>query len=246
MKAREALPLPGVPRVSVVDVLPGSAPERLGQLQAIHSTYFPGHAHVLAEMEQAWADGGFDPQIVVHQWLLLHDGEPAGEFIFHANLRRGIVVRHFLAMDASVRAGLPKGWAGLLVAAAQEAAEADARDRGIEVLALMSEIAPDETRLLAHWRDLGHMSVPSIDYREPYHGKHWREFGPPRFFPMVPNVKLTDAGRKRPLSDVIVAAVNAFLIDHYLLPSDDPTVAGILERARDVQPGDVIPPPDRP
>ena len=60
---------------------------------------------------------------------------------------------------------------------------------------------------------------------------------------MVPNVKLTDAGQQRPLSEVIVAAVSAFLLDHYLLPSDEPTVAGILERARGVLPGDVIRPP---
>ena len=240
MSAREARPLPGVPRVSLVDVLPGSAPERLGQLQTIHAAYFPGHPHVLAEMEQSWADGGFDPQIVVHQWLLLHDGEPAGEFVFHTNLRRGIVARHFLAMDASVRERLPTGWAGLLVAAAQEAAEVDAGDRRTEILALMSEIAPDEPRLLAHWRDLGHVSVPSIDYREPYHGKHWREFGPPRFFPMVPNVKITASGEQRRLGEVLEAAVSAFLLDHYLLSADDPTVAGILERARSVQPGEVI------
>lgn len=242
MSAREARPLLGVSRVSLVDVLPGSAPGRLEQLQTIHAAYFPGHPHVLAEMEQSWADGGFDPQIVVHQWLLLHDGEPAGEFVFHTNLRRGIVARHFLAMDASVREELPQGWAGLLISAAQETAAVDAGDRGTEILALMSEIAPDESQLLAHWRHLGHVSVPSIDYREPYHGKHWRDFGPPRFFPMVPNVKLTDAGQMRPLNDVMVSAVSAFLLDHYLLPSDEPTVAGILERARGMQAGDVIRP----
>ena len=226
--------------VAVIDVLPGVDRRRLEQLQAIHTAYFAGHEHVLAEMEQAWAEGGFDPDIVVHQWLLLHDGDPSGEFIFHTNLRRGIVVRHFLAMDASVRKELAKGWAGDLIIAAQRQSERDARDRGVEILALMSEIAPDEPRLLAHWRELGHVSVPSIDYREPYHGKDWRDFGEPRFFAMTPNVKLTEAGHRRPLGEVMHAAVSAFLLDHYLLPSDAPTVAGILERASQVQREDLI------
>lgn len=229
-----------VPGIAIIDVLPGADRRRLEQLQEIHREYFTGHEHVIAEMEQAWAEGEFDPDIVVHQWLLLHDGAPAGEFVFHTNLRRGIVARHFLAMDASVRQALPEGWAGGLIDAAQRQSEADASDRGVEILALMSEIDPAEPRLLAHWRDLGHVSVPSIDYREPYHGKHWRDFGDPRFFAMIPNVKLTEAGRRRPPGVVMHAAVSAFLLDHYLLPGEDPTVAGILERARQVQAEDLI------
>jgi hypothetical protein len=233
-------PLAGVPGVEILDVRPGIDVRHLRDLQAIHVQYFADHDHVLAEMEQAWAEGGFDPDIAVHQWLLLHEGVPAGEFIFHTNLRRGIVVRHFLAMDAAARAELADDWARDLVAAAQRQSEADALDRGVEILALMSEIDPDEPRLLAHWRELGHLSVPSLDYREPYHGKHWRDFGELRFFAMVPNVKLTEAGLRRPLGDVMVAAVSAFLLDHYRLPADDPTVVGILERASRVQRGDLM------
>lgn len=233
-------PLAGVPGVEVIDVHPGVDVARLRELQAIHMRYFADHDHVPAEMEQAWAEGGFDPDIVVHQWLLLHEGTPAGEFIFHTNLRRGIVVRHFLAMDAEARAGLADDWARYLIAAAQRQSEADARDRGVDILALMSEIGPDEPRLLAHWRDLGHVSAPSLDYREPYHGKHWRDFGEPRFFAMVPNLKLTEAGLRHPLGDVMVAAVSAFLLDHYRLPAEDPTVSEILARARRVQREDLI------
>jgi hypothetical protein len=139
-----------------------------------------------------------------------------------------------------VRAALQPGWAAQLVDAAQRQSEEDAQSRGIEIVALMSEIDPGQPRLLAHWRKLGHVSVPSIDYREPYHGKHWRDAGPLNFFPMVPNVKITDAGLRRPLGDVVSAAVSAFLLDHYLLPADEPTVAGVLERARAVQPDDLV------
>jgi hypothetical protein len=240
MTLRDGVPLAGVSGIDVVDVLPAVGRQRLQDLQSIHMLYFADHGHVLAEMEQAWAEGGFDPDIVVHQWLLLHAGEPAGEFIFHTNLRRGIVARHFLALGAQAREGLADDWAGHLVTAAQRHAEMDARERGVEILALMSEIDPDQPRLIAHWRELGHVSVPSIDYREPYHGKHWADFGDPRFFPMIANIRFTDAGLRRPPGEVVSAAVAAFLLDHYRLPADEPTVAAILERARAVQPADLI------
>jgi hypothetical protein len=240
MTLRDGHSLAGVPGIDVVDVLPGTDHTRLTQLQGIHALTFADHSHVLVEMEQAWSEGSFDPGIIVHQWLLLHEGEPVGEFVFHTNLRRAITVRHFLAMDKDVRAALPLGWAAQLVDAAQRQSEEDAQSRGIEIMALMSEIDPDQPRLLAHWRRLGHVSVPSIDYREPYHGKHWRDAGPLAFFPMVPNIKITDAGLRRPLGDVVSAAVSAFLLDHYLLPADEPMVAGIIDRAHAVQPGDLI------
>ena len=236
----DSLPLSGVPGIHIVDVLAGTGGERLEQLQGIHSSFFPDHSHVLAEMAQAWSEGNFDDDIVVHQWLLLSAGAPAGEFVFHTNLRRGVTVRHFLAMDENVRSSLPRGWAGRLVDAAARQSDEDASSRGVDIVALMSEIGPDQPNLLAHWRELGHVSVPSIDYREPYYGKHWADYGDPQFFPMIANIRFTDAGLRRPPGEVVSAAVAAFLLDHYRLPADEPTVAAILERARAVQPADLI------
>jgi len=223
-----------VPGVSIVDVQPGVSKERLEQLQEMLLHWFPDHAHVADELADAWEHGSFDPDITVHQWLLLHDSSPRGLFIFHVNLRRGIVVRHFLAMDESVRGGLEPDWVRHLVAACEAQALRDACAREVEILALMSEIAPDQPRLLAHWAKLGHRAFPEIEYREPFHGKHWADHGQLRFFPMTANVYVTSAGARLPLSEVVEAAVSAFLLDHYRLPPDDPIVAGILTRAREL------------
>lgn len=230
----DSFALDNVPGVSIVDVQPGVGRERLEQLQSMLLHWFPDHAHVADELADAWAHGSFDPDITVHQWLLLHDSTPHGLFIFHANLRRGVVVRHFLAMDEEVRGGLAPDWARHLVVACERQAVRDGRARGTDIVALMSEISPDQPRLLAHWSDMGHRAFPEIDYREPFYGKHWADHGEPRFFPMIANVYLTPAGTRLPTGEVVHAAVSAFLIDHYRLPPDNPIVAGILTRARDL------------
>ena len=57
-----------------IDVLGPDVDEiRLAQLQEAHLRHFPEHAHVADEMAAAFAGGSFDPEVVVHQWLLLLD-----------------------------------------------------------------------------------------------------------------------------------------------------------------------------
>lgn len=228
----DSFPLEHVPGIRIVDVRPGVGRHRLEQLQDVHRRWFPDHGHVTEEMAQAWERGPFDPDIAVHQWLLLHEGTPRGLFVFFVNLRRGIVVRQFLALDEGVRDGLADDWARHLIAACEQQAIIDARPRGVEIIAMMSEIDPEQPRLLAHWGSLGHRAFPEIDYREPFHGKHWARHGEPRYFPMTANVYLTSAGAALPIGEVVEAAVSAFLLDHYRLPPDEPVVAEILARAR--------------
>lgn len=227
----DSFPLEHVPGVSIVDVRPGVSRRRLGQLQDVHQRWFPDHPHVIDEMADAWAEGPFDPDVAVHQWLLLVEEKPRGLFIFHVNLRRGVVVRHFLAMDEEVRQHLDEDWARHLIDACERQARLDALPRGVDIIALMSEIDPEQPRLLAHWASLGHRAFPEIDYREPFHGKHWAIYGEPQYFPMIANIYLTSAGAALPIGEVVEAAVSAFLLDHYRLPPDDPVVAEILARA---------------
>ena len=228
----DSFALAHVPGVTIVDVLPGVTEMRLRQLQTVHQRWFPDHPHVVEEMAAAWVSGRFDPDIAVHQWLLLHDDVPCGLFIFHVNLRLGIVLRHFLAMDEQVRAMLADDWVRHLIAACEKQAEADAAAEGVQIYALMSEIGSDQPRLLAHWGALGHQAFPKLGYQEPYHGKHWADHGEPVYFPMIANIYLTPAGRARPVGEVIERAVRAFLVDHYRLSPEHPVVAGILTRAR--------------
>lgn len=230
----DSVALPHVPGVTIVDVLPGVTEMRLRQLQDVHQRWFPDHPHVLAEMAQAWVSGRFDPGIAVHQWLLLHDDVPSGLFVFHVNLRLGIVLRHFLAMDEQVRVILAEDWVRHLIAACEKQAVADAAGARVEIYALMSEIGPDQPRLLTHWGALGHLAFPELGYREPYHGKHWADHGEPVFFPMIANIYVTSAGLARPLGEVVERAVSAFLLDHYRLPPEHPVVAGILTRSRNI------------
>lgn len=220
--------IPGVEGLQAVDVMGASATDdRIEQLRAIHLSHFPDHPHVADEMEAAARTGSFDPEVAVHQWLLLLDGEPVGEYIFHVNTRRGVMLRHFLAVDQPARKRLPLRWISSITARVQEQGEADMASTGRPLVAMMSEVNPHH---LEGWRRLGYRTL-DIGYREPYHGKHWADFGQPTYFEMSPCVKLTPAGEALPINEVARAAALAFLIDHYQLPADDETVAGILARA---------------
>jgi hypothetical protein len=219
----------GVPGLQVLELM-GMAPdqERIRQLREVHLRHFPDHAHVVDEMEMAIRSGTFDPAVVIHQWLLLIDDEPVGEYIFHVNTRRGIMLRHFLAIDQLVRKQLPLRWLASLTATVQSIGERDAADHGVILLAMMSEIKPNQ---LEGWRRLGYRTF-EIGYREPFHGKHWADFGEPTFFEMTPCVKLTTDGERLPITEVATAAVLAFLVDHYRLPEGNATVQKILTSAR--------------
>ena len=217
-----------VPALQAVEVMgPDIDPERIRELQAVHLTHFPDHPHVADELAVACREGSFDPAVVVHQWLLLVNDEPAGEYIFHVNLRRGIALRHFLAMDQSARRQLPIRWLTAVTDRVQAIGERACRENGTALLAMMSEVSPAH---LEGWRRLGYRTL-DIGYREPRHGKHWAQFGEPEFFDMTPCLKLTEAGANVPIADVATAAASAFLIDHYRLPADNPTVVGVLARA---------------
>ena len=212
-----------------IDVLGPDVDEiRLAQLQEAHLRHFPEHAHVADEMAAAFAGGSFDPEVVVHQWLLLLDDEPVGEYIFHVNTRRGIMLRHFLAVDQPARKRLPLRWLSNITAQVQAQGEADSSKGRVPMLAMMSEVKPSH---LEGWRRLGYRTL-EIGYLEPLHGKHWADFGEPEFFEMTPCVKITDAGADRPIGEVAAAGVYAFSVDHYRLPEDNPTVVSMLKRAR--------------
>ena len=201
--------------------------EQLAQLQQVHRGHFPDHLHVAEEMALAWEHGSHDPEVVVHAWLITRSGQPVGEYIFHTNLRRGIVLRHFLAIDAAVRADFPRGWLSDLVAWVEAVGAADCAAHGRPFLGMTGEIS---AQYLPGWFRMGHRTM-DVGYLEPYHGKHWAEYGEPVFFEMTPTLKVSDYGLTVPLSCVATAAVSAFLLDHYRLPPEHPVVAGILARA---------------
>lgn len=204
-----------------------AATASLDQLIALHLHHFPDHAHVSDELSLARQSGPPDPDVVIHAWLLGLADEPVGYVIFHTNLRRRVVLQHFVGMDEATREQLPFRWIKYVSDAVVATGEADAEAHGTALLGSMGENPPQHE---AAWTRLGYRTI-DVDYREPYHGMHWADFGPIAYFPMTAMVRLTDAGTEVPFATVATAAVSAFLLDHYRLPQDDPTVARILERA---------------
>jgi len=215
----------GIPGMSVIDVLPGTTEDALRELQAIHLRHFESsYPWAVSDFEQTWLHGAAQSNVIEHQWLLLIDGKTCGECVFHVNLDRKVILRHYMAVDQEVRAELPSGWLTAFNDFAEAWCDADSRAHGIELLAMMSEIQPKH---VAGWKRMGHLS-PAIDYREPTHGKHWKEYGDVEFVPMSVNLKLLPAGKQVPLREVTKAAVSAFLIDNYGLSESNPTVQSIL------------------
>jgi hypothetical protein len=223
--------LEGVPGLRMIDLVHDPLDDeerslRLRQLADIHLRYFAGHEHVIGEIAEAFTRWP-DDEVVVHPWLLLVDDVPVGEYICHANLRRGIVLMHFLAMDHDARRTLPDDWRPRATEAARAVATRDAAARGRELVGMMAEIPPEQYWL---WEPMG-FHAADIGYLEPRHGRHWPEYDDGIFMPMQAIVRRIDAGEALPLSAVATAGLEAFLIDHYRLPRDHPVVATVMSRA---------------
>lgn len=202
--------------------------ERLHQLQRQLTRFFPEHAHVAGELAEAWAGDWPDDQVVIHAWLLLLDDEPVGFTVFHTSLRRLVVLQHFVGMDAEAGRRLPLRWVKALADAVLAAGIRDGEAHGVTILAAIGENHPEHART---WERYGYVTL-DVDYREPEHGRHWRDHGALSFFPMTPQLRRTDAGSRLPLGEVAEAGLRAFLVDHYLLPEDEPTVVRTLSLAR--------------
>ena len=215
--------------LSVEEVIGVDAPvDRLLALIAELLRHFPEHAHVAGEFAEAWAGDWPDPDVIIHAWLLELEGKPVGFTVFHTNLRRGVVLQHFVGMDMEARPDLPLRWVKYLADAVFATGIRDCAQRGATLIAAIGENHPEHART---WERFGYRTI-EIDYREPKHGRHWREYGELSFFRMTTQIRLTDAGLALPFGQVVSEAASAFLLDHYLLPSDEPTVVHALERAR--------------
>ena len=214
--------------LEVEEVIGVDAPrERLDELHRQFLLYFPDHSHVLDELTQAWEGQWPDAQVIVHAWLLELDGEAVGFAVVHTSLRRQILLQHFIGMDPDAGARLPLRWVGYFMDALRDVAARDCGDAGTVLLGQMGEHHEEHLRA---WSRFGYRTL-DVDYREPRHGRHWAEHGDPTFFPMTAQLRVTEAGSGLPFAAVATAALEAFLLDHYLLPPDEPTVERTLALA---------------
>ena len=221
----------GVPGLQIIDLVHDDLDDEerslaLRQLADVHLRYFPGHEHAIGEIAEAMSRWP-DDEVVVHPWLLLVHGLPVGEYIWHANLRWGVVLMHFLAMDHEARRALPDDWRPRATEAIRAIAEREAAERGRRIIGMTAEVPPEQFRL---WKPMGFVA-PDVGYLEPRHGRHWPEYNDGVFMPMQLIVRPINDGLSMPLCSVTTAALEAFLIDHYRLPRDRPAVARVMRKA---------------
>lgn len=196
----------------------------LGALIAVHSRHFPAYPYVTDRLvSQAEV-----PDTIRHAWLLSVDGRPAGEFLFHTCLRRGIAQLHYVAMDPAEAAQLPLGWLGDVTDAALATSVAEAAAHGVELLGMAGEMF-QTSRDFRRWRRKGFL-ILAIDYREPVAGTDWR-IRPDDFNSLTIGLRLTPAGRATEPRRVLDAVLSSFLLDYYGLPADHPEVVRMFAEA---------------
>lgn len=235
--ATEGFAVPGLAHLRFRDVVGAAADDRdVAALIELHRQFFGEYEHVGAEIAANAAGAQPYPGAVVHQWLMLRDGEPVGLYLFDTNTVRRVVLRHFVALTRRGGRGLPPLWLGQVAAAITETGMADCRAAHggrNDLLAVASEIPEN---LFPLWRRLGCRQVPELHYAEPEHGMHWADHADqPRFLDITLNVRMTELGSQLPFPEILDAAVSGFLLDHYRLPADNPRVQEILTRAASVQ-----------
>lgn len=211
--------------VEVTDVVGGDAGEAtVDELASLHAAAFPDYPFLAAEIR---ADADADPRrerLVVHQWLVHCAGAPVALMLFDSNLARRVAPVHFLAVTRSgraVRVGGHRLSAWLCrQALATLTAELAAHSPGATPLGVVGESAGRAIRL---WHGVGFRPV-DVPYAEPAAGRHWRAAGDATMRPLT-LLWLPPAGADATIAAVAgPAGAAAFLIDHYALPPDHPTV----------------------
>ncbi len=202
----------------LADLTVGPEPEALAILIDMHNRWYSEYDYVIDIIEENARLPQLRNGIVNHQTLLFIDDVPAGYIMFATNLRRRVGVGFYMAVENEFRG---RGLGKLLEDHAIDVVAADAIGHGVEILAYVGEVAHAVKPILTKW---GFVDLP-VDYAEPLHGAAWSSFGEPTFnfneltlmAHHLPDIPLD-------VSEVAVAGAEAFLLDHYNLPSDNPTV----------------------
>src|SRR5262245_47914276 len=233
----------GVPaddEVSIVDVVDGADRRAADELVVLHRAMFPDYGFVADEIV---ADGNAAPlrdSLIVHQWLARCDGRPAGFALFDTNLARRVAVIHFLAIERSSRAVRLDGrrLASWLCRRVQARVTIELREHAPRRAAL-GVFGESPEYLVRRWHGAGFRRT-HVHYAEPVAGRHWRDgdgsdpaMRPLALLWMPP---LGGADPDRLAHTAAAAGAAAFLIDHYALPLDHPTVVATTGRER-LRPG---------
>jgi hypothetical protein len=234
MSALAVMSPPAAPAgLCVADIVAGADQWAVDALADVHAEAFPGYAFATAQIEADAAAAPIRNALIVHQWLVLHGETPAGCVLFDTNLARRVAIVHFLAIAGPGRAvrvdGQPlSSWLCRRVMATLRS-ELNEHVPPTSPLGVFGESA---ARLVRRWRGVGFRPVDVL-YAEPVAGPGWRDVDGdnPAMSPLtllwlpVPGTAPDDAAP---------AGAAAFLIDHYRLPLDHPTVVAATgaERTR--------------
>jgi len=227
-------------RLQLFDVVGGDNGALLDALLAMHGEAFAAqtyaHERVLVDAAApARRDG-----LVVHQWVLVVEGVPAGFSLSDSNLVRGLAPVNYLAVSEPYRAITVGGrrLAGWLLARSLEQYAEDATRASADLrpgdgtgpaslLGALGEIAPGQAAPFLHWgwRDL------AIEYREPVHGWNWRQRGGdtmPMHLLWLPPATMAPQRVEAIAPSLAPHAAAAYLIDMYELDPGLPWVAALV------------------
>jgi GNAT superfamily N-acetyltransferase len=221
--------------VEIVDAVDGADERTVEALVGLHIEMFPEYDFVAEEIV---ADADARPErdsLIVHQWLVSCAGTPAGYVLFDTNVARRVALVHFLAIERPYR-GLRVGGKRLatwLCTRVLETLGVELAERSPFAVPL-GVVGESPDHLVRLWRGVGFRSI-DVPYAEPVAGRSWRDRGDPSMRPMTLMWMPTPSadGPSRPLA---AAGAAAFLIDHYELPIDHPTVV-VTTGAERTRPG---------
>jgi hypothetical protein len=209
--------------VTFVEPTTSASPEHVDALVMLHQRWFPDYGYAIDEIrDNASGVNGRDDRIV-HQVLVFVDDVPAGFILIHSNLLRRVGLIHFIAVEQEFRSLSHDGQRlsaalvshGVSLVAADLARAGDSPTNGV--------VAETEEAMIPVWERLGFAVLP-FPYAEPHFGVQWAAHGEPTFFDRTLVGTPIDSG-PYDFEAAGKAGASAFLLDHYLLPSDHPAVA---------------------
>lgn len=200
-------------RIELRDVVDGHFTECIPAMQIVHEEAFPEHPFARDAMLDDAVAPSHREGIVLHQWYLTVDDEPAGIVMFDSNLVRRVAPLHFIAVRPHLRDvrldGTRMGtW---VMSVMLDAAVRDGADLGCvaETPRITLKIF-----LRADWTEIGE------GYLEPVHGWDWPDKGletrPLALAWMMPPLLDPQVG----ITEISHRAAAAYLLDTYRLPID--------------------------
>lgn len=213
--------------VELVDVVDHAWGQFLAPLQEMLVEFFPDEPYAVDLAMRDATRPALRTGMVVHQFVVLVDGVPAGISVYHSNLIRGVSAPHFGAVRPEARRVLVDGHrlGGWLSYAQLRRLRVDA---GSYRLGAVGEATADNA--LA-WERLGWRILPVDTYAMPVHGWEWPTLGlemRPMNLVWLPPIDATESDLVVLEPRAIAAGSAAFLLDTYGLPLDHKLVQALV------------------